>query len=198
MEANLQIIDNPEGVNNTEYRQTIGTLLFPVQLSRPDIMFVVGYLGRFQTVYVPELDKYVNRILRYSCGTRDYSLCYRRDGPAGLEVYVYAALGNDPNDKKSTTGFVIKLGRNTIHLRSRKQKSVCTSSTAVEFYALNRVITEIRFIQRLNIEILKKRLPVVVYEDNESAIRIAKSVDTRKFPVVLGIENSGLFRRQPF
>ncbi len=113
---------------------------------------------------------------------------YIRQNKEILEVYVDAALGNDPNDRKSTTGYIIKLNGNTIHWGSRKQQCVCVSSTAAEFYALNKVIADIQFIQRLNLEILERRVKVVVYEDNESAVKIARGVDTKKFPVVLGVD----------
>ena len=85
---------------------------------------------------------------------------------------------------------MIKLNGNTIHWGSRKQHCVCVSSTARKYYALNNVIADIQFVQLLNLEVLRKKIPVVVLEDNESAIKIAKGVDTRKFPTVLGIEDS--------
>ncbi len=65
MEANLKIFADPKGVDNTSYRQKIGMLLYPARYTRPDILFPVAFLGRFQTKYIPELNKYVNRILRY-------------------------------------------------------------------------------------------------------------------------------------
>lgn len=60
MEPNLRLLIDPRGVGSTEYIQKTGSLLFPARYTRPDILYPVGYLGRFKTHYTPELDKYIN------------------------------------------------------------------------------------------------------------------------------------------
>ena len=92
-----------------------------------------------------------------------------------LECYVDAEWAGDSVDRKSTTGYVVKLYGNVIHWKLRKQGSVAKSSTAAEYVALSEAVNEISLITDLlinfNVEIKK---PVNVYEDNSGAVIIAK------------------------
>ena len=92
-----------------------------------------------------------------------------------LECYVDADWAGDSVDRKSTTGYVVKLYGNVIDWKSRKQGSVTKSSTAAEYVALSEAASEILLIKDLlinfNVEIMK---PVNVYEDNSGAVIIAK------------------------
>ena len=99
----------------------------------------------------------------------------KRDTVDILECYIDADWAGDSVDRKSTTGYIVKLYGNVIHWKSRKQGSMAKSSTAAEYIALSEAVSEILLIKDLlinfNIEIKK---PVNVYEDNSGAVIIAK------------------------
>ena len=77
--------------------------------TRPDIAFAVTKLS--QHAANPSED-HLSRVLyicHYLLGTLDYTLVY--DGPSdgGLEAYADSDWASDPNTRKSTTCYLVKL-----------------------------------------------------------------------------------------
>jgi hypothetical protein len=60
------------------YASLVGTLMYAQICTRPDIAYVVGVLGRFQSD--PGLDHWrtAKKVLRYLQGTQDYMLTYNK------------------------------------------------------------------------------------------------------------------------
>ncbi|KAA0056358.1 Retrovirus-related Pol polyprotein from transposon TNT 1-94 [Cucumis melo var. makuwa] len=60
------------------YASIVGSLLYAQTCTRPDISFVVGMLGKYQSN--PRMDhwKAAKKVLRYLQGTKDYMLTYKR------------------------------------------------------------------------------------------------------------------------
>ena len=77
--------------------------------------FKMKDLGRFQNSYNKTHFKYALRILRYLCKTKDLKLCYRKnDNVEVVDCYVDADWEGDVNDRKSTSGYIIRLYGNVI------------------------------------------------------------------------------------
>ena len=66
-----------EEVDPTHYQWLIESLRYLVH-TRPDIVFVVGYMSRFVERLTMEHLQAIKRILRYVAGTLDYGLHYGR------------------------------------------------------------------------------------------------------------------------
>lgn len=78
-------------------------------------------------------------------------------------------------DRKSTTGYIIRIFGNVIYWKSRKEGSVTKSSTAAEYVALSDSVSEIKVILNLLKDFkIKVNKAVKIYEDNFGAISIAK------------------------
>ena len=65
-------------MKNVRYSLAVGSLMCAQVCTRPDIVFVVGVLGRFMSN--PSLIHYqaVKKVFRYLQGTKDHMLTYRR------------------------------------------------------------------------------------------------------------------------
>ena len=65
-----------EQMKEIPYASAVGSIMYAQVCTRPDIAFVVGLLGRYQSN--PGLDhwKAVKKVLRYLQGTKDYMLTY--------------------------------------------------------------------------------------------------------------------------
>ncbi|KAM1050774.1 hypothetical protein ACFX1Q_032452 [Malus domestica] len=66
-----------------------------------------------------------------------------------LKAYTDADWAGDPNDRRSTTGFVIFLVSNPISWSSKKQHTVSRSSTEAEYRAMATTTVEVVWIQQL-------------------------------------------------
>ncbi|KYM95559.1 Copia protein [Cyphomyrmex costatus] len=176
MEQNLSLQPAQSASNFLNYRNLIGALLYVSTSTRLDISYSVNYLSRFQNSFDESHYKYALRILKYLYLTRDLKLTYQINSNADIiDCFVDADWAGDKVDRKSTTGYLIRIFGNVIFWKSKKQSSVTKSSTAAEYVALSDAVSEIRVIlnllEDLNIKLSK---PVKIYEDNSGAIVIAK------------------------
>ena len=59
------------------YASAVGSLMYAMLCTRPDICLDIGMVSRYQSNPVPAHWKAIKRLLRYLKGTVDYSLCYQ-------------------------------------------------------------------------------------------------------------------------
>lgn len=151
--------------------------------SRPDLCFAITYFSQFQNCYTAEHWKYLKQVLRYLKLTENYALKYTKSKNNKLELssYVDADFANCPLDRKSVTGFLIKLNNNIINWKTKKQNVVALSTCEAEYVALACCVSEDLFICQMLNEILSTKLfPIHVYEDNTSCIRVASTLETKR------------------
>ncbi|KAK9709792.1 hypothetical protein QE152_g26409 [Popillia japonica] len=92
-------------------------------------------------------------------------------------IQIDADWAGDTVDRKSTSGYIIRLFGNTIYWKLSKQNSVTKSSTFAEYVALSEAVTDINFIYEMlkGTFNLKIERPIKIYEDNSGALIIAKN-----------------------
>jgi len=129
MEQNLSIEPAQSVPEYIKYRNLIGALLYISTSTRLDISYSVNYLSRFQNTYDETHYKYAMRILKYLYLTKDLKLTYKRNVNAEiLDCFVDADWAGDKTDRKSTTGYVIRLFGNVIYWKSRKYTRIFSIS----------------------------------------------------------------------
>jgi len=124
------------------YRQAIGSLLYAALGSRPDIAYAVGLLGRYAANPSTTHMQCVKHLLRYIKGTINRKLVIYRPGltsisPSSSQIVAYADadLGGDPDDSKSTSGYVIYVDGILITWKSKKQSITAQSTMHAELIA---------------------------------------------------------------
>lgn len=145
--------------------------------TRPDIAYSVNYLSRFQSCYDSTHYKYALRILKYLYKTKDLKLIYNKDEKSDIiDCYVDADWAGDNVDRKSTTGYVIRLFNNVVYWKTHKQSSVTKSSTFAQYVALSEAVTDVNFVRGMLTDTFKIEIekPVKIFEDNSGALTIAK------------------------
>ncbi|XP_075475834.1 secreted RxLR effector protein 161-like [Primulina tabacum] len=126
--------DVAAGVDNTQYRSIIGSLLY-LSASRPDIMFSVCLCARYQADPKVTHLKAVKRILRYISGTVDLGLWYTKETNTNLVGFSDADWAGNLDDRKSTMGRCFYLGNNLVSWYSKKQNCVSLSTAESEYVA---------------------------------------------------------------
>jgi hypothetical protein len=106
-------------VDQRTYHSMIGSLLY-ITSSCPDIMQVVGMVGRYQ--FAPKQSHLVDvtRILKYLKGTMTYGLWYPRNQNFQLTSYSDADWENCVDDRNSTSGGAFFLGDSLVAWISKK------------------------------------------------------------------------------
>lgn len=158
-----------------QYRQLIGSLMYLAVSTRPDIAYACSQLSQFNNCFDKRHWLAAKRILRYLAGTITYSLCFIKSGNWNLYAYTDADFANCLISRKSITGFVIKLGNDTINWESRKQKCVALSTTESEYLAIAEVCKDICFIKNLLSELIPRKINCTVFNDNQSAQKLLEA-----------------------
>lgn len=162
-------------------RQIIGCIMYAMLGTRPDLCSSISLLSRYQNCASEKLLIALKRVLRYIRGTLELKLVYKCKSSSVISGYADADWGGDTTDRKSTSGFCLYVYGNIISWNSKKQSTVAISTTEAEIIALSLCISEVCWLRNLLLELkLIKELKVVIYEDNQSAIRSCSSHEQLK------------------
>ncbi|KFD66849.1 hypothetical protein M514_20993 [Trichuris suis] len=163
--------------NDARYRQAVGSLLYITTVSRPDIAVAVGLLcRRVETPTVTDW-KSVKRIMCYLSARKHFRFRVCSTTNLKLQCYVDADWAGDKLDRKSTTGFVFRLGSCTIAWSSHKQSTVALSSTEAEYVAASRACRELLWLRQLLQDLsMPADGPIVIFEDNLVCIKMVDSI----------------------
>ena len=167
-----ELMENP-----TPYREMIGSLIYLMHCTRPDLAFTVTLLSRFMQKPTKMHFKLGRTVLQYLIGTKHYDLKYVKSRePLKITGYSDSDWASD-NDFQSISGFAFRLNEHSalVSWRSGKQSIVAASSCEAEYIALFHAGTEAIFLRQLLAEF--QQLPaqtVLIYGDNIGSITLAK------------------------
>ncbi|XP_073033740.1 secreted RxLR effector protein 161-like [Primulina eburnea] len=167
-------LDKDEGeisVDTKMYRGLIGSLLY-LTASRPDIMFAVCLCAWFQDKPMQSHFIASKRILKYLKGTANMALWYPKDSSLNLVGYSDADYAGCEVDRKSTSGSCQFLGKRLISWLSKKQTSIATSTTEVEYLAARSCCAQMLWIQQQIKDYGIQAAESPIFCDNTSAIDI--------------------------
>ena len=168
-------LEEEKEMSNVPNSSAVGSLMYAMLCTRPDICFVVGLVSRYQSNPRREHWKDVKRILRYLKGTMDYHLCYQGSSLC-LVGYSDADRGGDLDQRKSTSGFAFLLNKGAISWCNKKQTCIALSTVEAEFVACSAAVQEAIWLRRffMNLGIQSSNNVVTVYCNNQAAIVFTK------------------------
>ena len=159
-------------VNEREYQSLVGSLMYAMTGTRPDLAYAVSQLSQFNAKPTAIHLTAAKRVLRYLKGHADLGITYRDDDNS-LNGYCDTDWGAN-EDRKSISGYLFMLGGGAISWSSKKQSTVALSSTEAEYIALVQAAKESIWLQRLLSELgWTERDHKVIWEDNQGAIALA-------------------------
>ena len=121
------------------YRSAVGSLMYAMIATRPDLATAVSAVSQF--LEVPGRNHWfaVKRVLRYLAGTVDSQLVLDgsilADSHAVLVGYCDSDWDGDLDTRKSTTGYCFFLGRSLVSWCCKRQPTVAVSVTEAEYVA---------------------------------------------------------------
>ena len=166
--------EDKEEMAKIPYASAVGSLMYAMVCTRPDIAHAVGVVSRFMSNPGKEHWEGVKWLLRYLKGTSKVTLCFRRKKVV-LEGFADADLGGCADSGKSTTGYVFTIGGTAISWMSRLQKSVALSTTEAEYMAIAEAAKELIWLKNFLSELGMKQEDCVLHCDNQSAVHLAKN-----------------------
>jgi hypothetical protein len=169
-----------------EMQEKVGSILYAAVVSRPDVSFAASQLSQFCTNPSPDHLRCANRVLSYLQTTKYYAIEFL--GSAGqsaevetgdeevLQLSSDASFADDPETRKSTQGYLMKLFKGPIMWQSSKQKTVTTSTTEAELLSLSHTAKETIGLYRLfaQIEFDPEQQPRILCDNQQTVGLVQK------------------------
>jgi hypothetical protein len=175
--------EGDEMIDPTEYSQIVGSLMWAMVLTRPDIAFVLGRLSQYMSKPAKHHGSALKSLMRYIRSTVKQKL---RFGPGGahenqLAVYTDADWASDKSDRKSISGGIGMFYGGPILWASKKQNSVATSSTESEYISQAMFAKNGQWAAQILRDLMmpecagKGGRTVQMYGDNQGALALVKN-----------------------
>jgi hypothetical protein len=165
-------------IRTVPYVSAVGALMYLATATRPDVAYSVGVLCRFMAEPGPVHWKAVKHLFRYLRGTCDYRLTYAPNTASQdlFSTYSDADHGGNPDNGRSTSGFVVKIGTGAVSWMSRLQSIVTLSTTEAEFASAvsagQELVWMCAFLTKLG---FPSPGPSLMLLDNQSTIQVARN-----------------------
>ncbi|KAG8501848.1 hypothetical protein CXB51_004653 [Gossypium anomalum] len=165
--------DEIEYMSHVPYSSAVGSLMYAMVCSRPDLSYAVSAVSRYMANPSKEHWKAVQWILRYLRGTTDVCLQFGRteDGVIG---YVDADFAGDLDRRRSLTGYVFTIGGCAISWKATLQTTVALSTTEAEYMAITEACKKAIWLKGLFSELNEDLQISTVFCDSQSAIFLTK------------------------
>ena len=104
------IAEDREKMKDVPYASAIGSIMYAMLCTRPDVFLAISLAGRYQSN--PGVDHWtaVKNILKYLKRTKDMFLDYEGDKRFVVKGYVDASFDTNPDDSKSQSVYILKVG----------------------------------------------------------------------------------------
>ena len=144
-----------EEMQKVPYASVVGSLMYVMVCTRPDIAHAVGVVSKFLSNLDKEHWVAVKWILKYLRGTSKTCLCFGTNKPM-LVRCTDADMAGDVDFRKSTSGYLITFSRGAVSWQSRLQKCVALLTTKAEYIAIIDASKELlwmkKFLQELGLQ----------------------------------------------
>ena len=173
--------ENPVNMSTKPYMSAVGALMYLAIGTRPDIMFTVAKLAQYNTNPGPQHWQAVKHVMRYLQGTKDLRLTYRTNGSDTMSSelckgYSDADHAGCLDTRRSTSGFLIKMGTGAVCWSAKKQTVVADLSTEAEYVSASSAGHEILWLRSLLSEIgMEVKAPTRLMINNQSALKVLRN-----------------------
>ena len=172
---NLTDIDSAS--SQYPYREAVGSIMYLMVCTRPDIAYAISKLARHLDNPTHEHLTAVKRLLRYLSATRKKSITFRAKQSFTGIGFCDSDWGSCSDTRKSTEGFLFIIGGGAVSWRSKRQTVVATSSCEAEYISLCSAAKESIWLSRMiaSVEGSATATAITIHVDNQGAIELARN-----------------------
>jgi Reverse transcriptase (RNA-dependent DNA polymerase)/GAG-pre-integrase domain len=155
------------------FQQIIGSLMYLMLLTRPDIAFAVQWLAQAMAKPYPLHLSAARKLLQYLKGTKKLAIHYKALSLEALQPIGYcdSDFAGDKGSSKSTYGYLFIVAGGPISWKSKKASTIALSTLEAESDSLTEAIRELQWLQGLYKELRQPfKAPIQVFCDNLGTI----------------------------
>ncbi|KAG8480295.1 hypothetical protein CXB51_024758 [Gossypium anomalum] len=143
-QLSLKTEEEREYMAKVPYANAVGSLMYAMVCTRPDISQAVGVVSRYMHDPGKGHWQAVKWILRYLRKTEDVGLVFEQDEALGQFIvgYVDSDFAGDLDKRHSTTGYLFTLAKAPVSWKSTLQSTVAISTTEAEYMAVTEAVKE--------------------------------------------------------
>ncbi|XP_046851103.1 secreted RxLR effector protein 161-like [Xenia sp. Carnegie-2017] len=172
--------ESPELNDPKLYRAMIGSLIYVMTGTRPDLCYVVTKLSQKMSKPTRADLSIAKHVLRYLKGTQELGLIFQKSSqPLTLKGFSDSDWGASIEDRRSITGYNFQLSQQgpLISWKSRKQPTVALSTCEAEYVALANAVQEAKFLMQLcqDMKVGINEGKSLIMIDNQGAMNLAKN-----------------------
>ena len=173
------------------YREIVGSLMYLMIGTRPDLAYAVGYLSRYLSNHNRSHMNAALHVLRYLKYTSTIGISYSNTATLELTGYSDSDWASDLDTRRSTTGYLFIFAGGPISWESKRQQSVALSSSEAEYMALSAAAQEAIALRALCSEFdISTSQPIKIWEDNNGAIAMSKNPITKRRSIYIYVITS--------
>lgn len=173
------------------YASIVGALIYLSTRTRPDIATAVSKVCRYTQNPGIEHWRAVKRILRYLKGTSSRGIVLGGTDLV-LRGFADADWAGDKDTRRSTSGFLLQMGKSTIAWKSGLQKCATLSSCDAEIVSLCIAGNQALWIRQLLHELGFPQSTTPIFEDNQSCIKVVNGTKSTSAQKHIGVRYSWL------
>ena len=173
-------VDESELADARLYRELVGSLIYLMTATRPDLSYVVTILSQHMAKPTMTHFTMAKHVLRYLKGTKEQGLMFRKSvEDLSLIGYCDADWASSLQDRRSITGYGFSLSHNgpLISWKCKKQPTVALSTCEAEYMSLAAATQEAKFLMQLLTSMTGNQSfsSFAMFCDNQGAIALAKN-----------------------
>ncbi|XP_031287405.1 secreted RxLR effector protein 161-like [Pistacia vera] len=163
-------------MENVPYSNAIGSVMYSMISTRPDLAYAISLLSRFMSNPGNEYWNVLKWLMRYINGTVQVGLIFcKRYASLDLVGYTDVDFAGDRDFRKSTTAYYFTLGGNCVSWKAQLQPLVALSTTETKYVAVSDAFKEATWLQGILKEADLLDGTAIVYSDSQSAIHLSKN-----------------------
>ena len=158
-------------MSKVPYANAIGSLMYAMVCTRPDISHDVGVVSRY--MHNPGKDHWqaVKWILQYIHNTVDVGLVFEKKYSQYLVGYCDSYYAGDLDKQRSTTGYVFTIANAPDSWKSTLQSTLALSTTEAEYMTITEVAKEAIWLQGLLRELGIGQEEITIFCYSQSVIQ---------------------------